>query len=722
MNATGWLLDVYIEGGKAVLWLKLDRSRTLRLVDRYTPDFYVKSRSNVSLKNLAKVLNEHQSIKDVVIEARFISLEAEEKARVLHVFADCARNFRRVLYDVLKTRMVAAHFSTDLLHVQRYLFQRSFAPASRVEVEYDEAHNLRSLRVLCEDFEMEPPPFTSVIFDVEAGKTRFTPDVHMDPISRVVVFSSDERLQTAFQGEESEVLHNFASYIKGVDPDFLVSNQADAVLEYVLRRARLQGINLQLGRDLYDIQKLHTLIQHAHKGRVHINLDTFMEIGISGVVEKSRFAMVPPGLAVKWAPGRMIDSRQCFEASQKGILLPKAAGNLKEIATAWETIFRDRGSLLLSPKVGLHENVAELDFESMYPHIIVKHNISYETVGSGSARMDKSGFLGELTERFLRRRLFYKHLKRKYGRKRQEWVWCDQRQRALKGVLVCIYGYSGCFANRFGNVATYEEINRVARDILVESLNTVLHNGFEAIYADSDSLFVKKENATKQDYERLAENVSSKTGLPLSVNHHYKFLVLLKQETDPKLEATRRYFGRLMNGELHYRGIELRRHDCPLFLKQFQEKLMEILFNTKSEDAVRTLRFKKALDLVASTCGQIRSDAVQLDKLIVSKSLRKSAAEYRSLFPHVVAALQMAQKRKKLATGESVRFLYVNAAHQNPFRRVVPAALLESKHVYYDKAKYVELALDVAETVLSVFGFNRKQFESEEGCKLVTEF
>ena len=56
--------------------------------------------------------------------------------------------------------------------------------------------------------------------------------------------------------------------------------------------------------------------------------------------------------------------------------------------TAKELIFRDRGGLILSPKIGLHENVGVLDFESMFPHIIVKYNVSYETVSPNGIKTD----------------------------------------------------------------------------------------------------------------------------------------------------------------------------------------------------------------------------------------------------------------------------------------------------------------------------------------------
>jgi len=183
---------------------------------------------------------------------------------------------------------------------------------------------------------------------------------------------------------------------------------------------------------------------------------------------------------------------------------------------------------------------------------------------------------------------------------------------------------------------------------------------------------------------------------------------LLTQKADPELEATRRYFGKLTNNELYYRGIELRRHDCPEFLKEFQERLMEILFDADDAEKVEREQFKKAYDYAVKICDEIMEGKVKPERLVVSKVLRKPVNEYRSMFPHVVAAMQMVQKGKRMRRGEMIDFIYVNASHRNPFRRVVPALLLD-KGSYCDREKYLEMILDVAETILSAFGFNRKQ-------------
>ena len=54
----------------------------------------------------------------------------------------------------------------------------------------------------------------------------------------------------------------------------------------------------------------------------------------------------------------------------------------------------------------------------------------------------------------------------------------------------------------------------------------------------------------KQDYDELRAIVSKNTGMSLSLEYHYKFIVLLPLEADEKLEALKHYFGITYDGEL----------------------------------------------------------------------------------------------------------------------------------------------------------------------------
>jgi DNA polymerase elongation subunit (family B) len=56
----------------------------------------------------------------------------------------------------------------------------------------------------------------------------------------------------------------------------------------------------------------------------------------------------------------------------------------EEIRTLENIIEMDKAGMIISPQIGLHENVAVLDFNDEYANIITKHNISYENFSDGS--------------------------------------------------------------------------------------------------------------------------------------------------------------------------------------------------------------------------------------------------------------------------------------------------------------------------------------------------
>lgn len=87
-------------------------------------------------------------------------------------------------------------------------------------------------------------------------------------------------------------------------------------------------------------------------------------------------------------------------------------------------------------------------------------------------------------------------------------------------------------------------------------------------------------------------------------------------------------------------------------------------------------------------------------ELAVSKHVRKEVDAYRAMLPHVVAAKHLIRNGKRLEEYSSVDYIYTNAVHSNPMRRVLPSLLMEEYHGYYDRERYARLLLDVAYTVL----------------------
>jgi DNA polymerase elongation subunit (family B) len=282
--------------------------------------------------------------------------------------------------------------------------------------------------------------------------------------------------------------------------------------------------------------------------------------------------------------------------------------------------------------------------------------------------------LPHVTKSFLERRLYFKRLRKEYPENSREWRWSEERQVALKSILVCLYGTSGCCWNRYGNVLCFEEINRRSRATMGQTMDYVQSRGYEVVYADTDSIFVKKHGATREEYECLSRQIGERLGLPIALDHHYRYLLLLPLESDPSgtMEAQKHYFGILQDGELVMRGIETRRHDTPLFLKDFQENLIRKLFSPDKVEELTSTGYREAVGYVHETIMKVEDRQVPVKQLVVSKTLRRPLATYSRLFPHISAAINLAYHGKVLQGGEDVNFVYVNARHHNPLRRVVP--------------------------------------------------
>ncbi|PWU80317.1 MAG: hypothetical protein DLM72_12745 [Candidatus Nitrosopolaris wilkensis] len=70
--------------------------------------------------------------------------------------------------------------------------------------------------------------------------------------------------------------------------------------------------------------------------------------------------------------------------------------------------------------------------------------------------------------------------------------------------------------------------------------------------------------------------------------------------------------------------------------------------------------------LVTRTIDKVITGEIELQDLVVSKLLRQVIDKYRSLYPHVSAAIRLRETGKSLVRGKNIQYVYTNAQHKNP--------------------------------------------------------
>jgi len=706
-RSSGWILDVSVEQNRSNIWIKTTQGSILKLTDTYQPNFYILPKDENAGAALVQILTQESMVRNVEWDYKFTDLfdaHSHGLKRLISVYPESILSHNILVKRLENDTRVARLFNTDLSHIQRYLFSKlRIEPTSKVEVEYeDDNAKLRRITAI-NDFEVVPPPFSVLYFDVHNSDT--------DQINLIKARHQGEP-EVHFEGDEENVLEQFHDHVVDKGPDIIVStNQRfeSATVERLFKELEARRLDLGRASSLHYHARVNRI-----NGRAYLhNVSFHRDLDLVGLIERARFGFLPLSLAARYGMIRLIDSRNCYTLIHRGFVIPSRGSNKNNepIRTLENINSKDKGGMIFSPRVGLHESVVVLDYENEYANLILQQNLSYEIVHSTTRDDEERGLLPIVLDGVLRRRIFFKNLQQSLPSNGDEWFWCEQRINALKSILVSLYGTTGSVWNRFANVLTFEEVNRLSREVLIKTKDIVQAHGFELLYADTDSVFLKKDGASVEDFEGLKDILAKETGLPISLEQYYRFLVLLPLEASEKIETLKHYYGITLSGELITRGIELRRHDAPNFIKKFQTELLYTLFDRKDSGEVMSKGYENALLLLTKTIDKVVTGDIELRDLVISKSLGQDIDKYKFLFPHVSAAIQLAIEGKSAEVGEDLEYVFTNARNTNPLCRVTPRALMEQTIEFeYDKEKYRELLLEAAETVLGYFGFDRTAF------------
>ena len=404
METNGWLFDLYPLGDRLVLWFITEAGARLRLEDEFPYCLYLGGPRG-RLAAIARSL-ERRGWLSRVYPARGRDLWTGEEIPVLALEVRAYGLLPPLRHWLGSCSAGVACYNCDLDVASYYLYARRLYPCAWYHLEAGEGGRLRRLDPLEEAFALEfsPPPLL----------TTLTLSLTRDPL---IPLAAGNGLALGWEGRTLELaatdrpglLGDLARLLKRLDPDLVLSDGGDEeIIPTLSRWSRETGAPLPLDRERGPVDRKfgaprsyfsygRIVYQGAAApfyGRWHLdrrNSFYYRESGLAGLMQISRIGQMPLQRAARASPGTLITSMQLSRATADGILIPWRKGEPEGFKTAGQLLTIDKGGLSFMPPPGLHFKVAEVDFASMYPTIMMRHNISPETVNCPCCGEDAAG-------------------------------------------------------------------------------------------------------------------------------------------------------------------------------------------------------------------------------------------------------------------------------------------------------------------------------------------
>lgn len=365
---------------------------------------------------------------------------------------------------------------------------------------------------------------------------------------------------------EREMIQEFVRIIKDNNIDIIVGYNSDNFdFPYLKDRAKLLGVDLDIGMDGSDVKYIRRGYANAasFKGLIHVDLylvmrrymslerytlervyyelfgeekidvpgeriwefwdnggeelDDLFDYSLDDVVSTLKIAeqTLPLNLELTRIIGQpLFDvSRMATGQQAEWFLVKQAYFDGEVVPNKQGSNFADRanaedneGGYVREPETGLHENLVQFDFRSLYPSIIISKNISPDVMILGDIENEEDynispehgikfkkypkGFIPSVIDKILQERFRIKR-EMKASDDPQQKKALDVQQQAIKRLANTMYGIYGFPRFRWYSFECAKAITSWGRQYIKSSIKKAEEFGFYAIYADTDGFYAK---------------------------------------------------------------------------------------------------------------------------------------------------------------------------------------------------------------------------------------
>lgn len=261
------------------------------------------------------------------------------------------------------------------------------------------------------------------------------------------------------------------------------------------------------------------------------------------------------------------------------------------------------GGYVMDSKPGFYDSVLVLDYKSLYPSIIRTFLVDPVGLIEGTQASSSNPIQGPLETLFSRGKHCLPGIvtglweARDAAKRSQN----EPLSQALKLVMNSFAGVLGASECRFFNPKLISAITLRGHAMVKATRDLVEQRGYEAIYGDTDSIFIwlKRRHTTEQAHAVASELVKDinawwtqtlrqeqglENFLEIEFDTHYqKFFMPTIRGSD--VGSKKRYAGLSVDADgkeaMIFRGLEMARSDWTLLARQFQEGLLARVFKGK---------------------------------------------------------------------------------------------------------------------------------------------
>ena len=366
---------------------------------------------------------------------------------------------------------------------------------------------------------------------------------------------------------EKEMIETFIDIVKKNNVDIIGGYNSDNFdLPYLKDRAKLYGLELDLGMDDSNIKFIRRGFANAasFKGLIHVDLylvmrrymtlerytlervyyelfgeekidvpgehiweywdsdstelDDLFDYSLDDVVSTLKIAQqtLPLNLELtrivgqplfdlsRMATGQQAEWFLVKEAYFDNEVVPNKPGGSNFALRAAEE--DNEGGYVKEPEIGLHENLVQFDFRSLYPSIIISKNISPDVLVIGDVenrqdynispehdlkfKKEPKGFIPSVIAKILNERFKIKKAM-KASVDPTEKKTLDVQQQAIKRLANTMYGIYGFPRFRWYSYECAKAITSWGRQYIKRAMKKAEDYGFYAIYADTDGFYAK---------------------------------------------------------------------------------------------------------------------------------------------------------------------------------------------------------------------------------------